>query len=195
MSSEPRMTLAAYCREGLQVVFRNAVLMHTRVAFRAEYPTTWRDELHKAYGPSWSQIEESSQRAQASGARDTTPIDDFDLLGVEHFDVLLSSHFELLFSDTRTWAPLARKAALTATQRWLKVITDARNVIAHATTDDLSPHNVLEPLWAARHVLRSMHESGPSTELDRLIELVFGQPRRSSRYNRMLARPRQAKRR
>jgi hypothetical protein len=118
-------------------------------------------------------IEESSQRAQASGARDSAPVDEFDFLGVEHFGVLLGSHFELFFPDTAAWMPEARRAARAETERWLKVVTNARNVTAHSTTADLSPHNALEPLWAAMHVLHLMHETDGVAQLDRLIGQVF----------------------
>ncbi len=93
------MTLSNFgiCYEGIQRVYRNAIVRHLRTKLTAEFPSDFLEKLRKPFKEAeWKSIEQSAYAPRVSGQLDAPLNGEFDLLSVNHFFNLFDSFYEIL---------------------------------------------------------------------------------------------------
>ena len=71
--------------QGIQRIYRNAVVRHLRTTLRDEYPQDWESVLRKPFAKEWPIIVESANLPRRIGVISSTLRDEADYLGVNHF--------------------------------------------------------------------------------------------------------------
>ena len=83
--------------QGIQRIYRNAVVRHLRTTLRDEHPEDWESVLQGPFAKEWPTIVENAHLSRTIGVISSTLRDAADYLGVNHFYNLFDTHFELLF--------------------------------------------------------------------------------------------------
>ena len=117
--------------QGIQRIYRNAVVRHLRTTLRDEYPEDWESLLQRPFAQEWPTIVESAHLSRTIGVISSTLRDAADYLGVNHFYNLFEVHFEPLFPAQRETTPEARKQEKAAVLSWAKEIKTVRDPESH----------------------------------------------------------------
>ena len=141
------------CYEGVQRIYRNAVVRHVRSIFVATYPDDHLERLKKPFQKEWAEIKVSAEERRKTGELAAQIIDEYDLLGVNHFFNLFDAHHDIICpAESGADAPSvkARKQALLA---WIKQIKNLRDPLSHPSETDFSYEDSFLILDCARRVL------------------------------------------
>lgn len=153
-------------------IYRTAMLQRMRTALVEAFPTTWRQELMRTFGPRWSELHESYLRVEASGLRETAA-DEFEYLGVGEFVTVAERYFRLVFPEIAAIAsPRASRDARIAVLQRMKHIKDVRDAIAHRTSEDIPAADAVALMAEVRRVLR-IFSLQAATDVERLIDRVM----------------------
>ena len=158
--------------QGIQRIYRNAVVRHLRTALREKYPQDWEDALRKPFAQEWPTIVESAHLSRTIGVINSTLRDAADYLGVNHFYNLFDVHFELLFPAQEGTTPEARKQEKAAVLGWAKEIKTVRDPESHPPSEDMDFHDVVRQLDTARRIC-SKFDRPASDELDALMGVLY----------------------
>ena len=146
--------------QGIQRIYRNAVVRHLRTALREEYSQDWEDALRKPFAREWPTIVESAHLSRTIGVINSTLRDAADYLGVNHFYNLFDVHFELVFPAQEGANLEARKQEKAAVLGWAKEIKTVRDPESHPPSEDMDFHDVVRQLdTARRHLFQIRHAS------------------------------------
>ena len=96
--------------QGIQRIYRNAVVNHLRNCLQRQYPKDWENVLKKPFAKEWPAIVENADLARQIGVISSTLRDAADYLGVNHFYNLFEVHFDLLFPRARRDHPGSTEA-------------------------------------------------------------------------------------
>ena len=154
--------------QGIQRIYRNAVVNHLRNTLRRKYPQEWESVLQKPFAREWPTIKKNADLARQVGAISSTLRDSADYLGVNHFHNLFEVHFELLFPAPGETAPDARKQEKIAVLGWAKEIKAVRDPESHPPSDDMDLHDVIRQLDTARRIC-SKFDMQAANQLEALV--------------------------
>jgi len=110
------------CYEGIQRIYRNAVVRRIRLVLVANYPDDHLERLTRPFQKEWTEIKASAEERRKTGELTAQIVDEFDLLGVNHFFNLFDVHHEVICpadSGTDIASVKAKKQALLG---WVKQI-------------------------------------------------------------------------
>ena len=138
--------------QGIQRIYRNAVVSHVRNTLRREYPQSWESDLQKPFAKEWPTIVENANLPRQIGVISSTIRDEADYLGVNHFHNLFEVHFDLLFPTQGDSTPEARKQEKAAVLAWAKEIKTVRDPESHPPGDDMDLLDVVRQLDNARRI-------------------------------------------
>jgi hypothetical protein len=69
------------CYEGIQRIYRNAIVRHLRDTFQRNYPDDFSEQLCSPFkADEWDRIKQNAYASRASGELSAKILDDFDLL-------------------------------------------------------------------------------------------------------------------
>jgi hypothetical protein len=88
----------AICYQGIQRVFRNAMVGFLREHLPRIYAKDHIQQLKRPFGDAWDKAASDASRSRTIGETTTAIQDDYDLLGVNHFYDVFDKHFDKLFS-------------------------------------------------------------------------------------------------
>ena len=158
--------------QGIQRIYRNAVVRHLRTTLRDEYPQDWESVLRRPFAKEWPTIVESAHLPRRIGVISSTLRDAADHLGVNHFYNLFEVHFELLFPAQGETTPEARKQEKAAVLGWAKEIKTVRDPESHPPSEDMDLHDVVRQLDTARRIC-SKFDRQAANELAALMSLLY----------------------
>ena len=138
--------------QGIQRIYRNAVVSHIRDSLRREYPQDWESVLQKPFAKEWPTIVANANLARQIGVISSTIRDEADFLGVNHFHNLFEVHFDLLFPTQGDSTSEARKQEKAAVLGWAKEIKTVRDPESHPPGDDMDLLDVMRQLDNARRI-------------------------------------------
>lgn len=152
----------AVCYEGIQRIYRNAVVDMCRSALTAAFPVSYEAELRKPFSAEeWRGIEENCHRSRVSGQVSSAVRDDFDLLGVNHFFNLFERNYDLFFPIPKNADKVERRSDKKRVLEWARTVKELRDPASHPTEEDFSYEDAFMFLDCARRVLvqLKLHES------------------------------------
>ena len=163
----------SFCYEGIQRIYRNAVVGYLRARMTDEFGDVALKRLQEPFkATEWADIRSSAQFPRRSGQIDVPIHDDFDLLSVNHFFNIFDKHWTALTQESLD-TPEA-KAAKQALLGWMKEIKVFRDPLAHPASTDLSREDSFRLLDCARRVLARLGFHDEVTEIMDLVEHVLG---------------------
>ena len=157
--------------QGIQRIYRNAVVRHLRITLRDKYPQDWESVLQKPFAQEWPAIVENANLSRTIGVISSTLRDAADYLGVNHFYNLFDVHFDLLFPARDETNPEARKQEKAAVLGWAKEIKTVRDPESHPSSEDMVVHDVVRQLDNARRIC-SKFDRQAADDLSALIHLL-----------------------
>lgn len=92
----------AICYQGIQRIFRNAIVIFLRTRMTAVFPQDYLAKLKKPFGGDWAKAESHANTSRNTLGTTTSIKDDFDLLGTNHFFNIFDSYFDSLFPEAAT---------------------------------------------------------------------------------------------
>ena len=88
----------AICYQGIQRVFRNAVVEFLRTRLPRAFPNDPLQQMKGLFGESWTKAAANAAQSRKIGGTATSIRDDYDLLGVNHFFEIFDRFFDKIFS-------------------------------------------------------------------------------------------------
>src|SRR5882672_7313996 len=88
------------CYQGIQRVYRNAVVGHIRANLRRAFPADYLERAKRPFLKEWEGIKAAAEERRRTGEIQTPLVDDIDILGVNHFFNLFDAYAEHLMSST-----------------------------------------------------------------------------------------------
>ena len=162
-----------YCYEGIQRVYRNALVGYLRARMTEEFGDVASDRLREPFkATEWTDIRCSAQIPRRSGRVDAPIEDDFDLLSVNHFFNIFDKHWTALTKESLD--TVEAKAAKQAVLGWMKEIKTFRDPLAHPASIDFSREDSFRLLDCARRVLARLGFQDKATEIMDLVDQVLG---------------------
>ena len=160
--------------QGIQRIYRNAVVQHLRTTLRNEFPEDWEDVLRRPFAHEWPTIVADAHLARTIGVIGSTLRDAADYLGVNHFYNLFDVHFELLFPAQGATTKEARRQEKAAVLGWAKEIKTARDPESHPPSEDMDFYDVVRQLDTARRIC-SKFDGQASGELNALMSHLYSE--------------------
>ena len=154
--------------QGIQRIYRNAVVNHLRNTLRRKYPQEWEIVLQKPFAREWPTIKKNADLARQIGVISSTLRDAADYVGVNHFYNLFAVHFELLFPAQGETTPEERKQEKDVLLGWAKEIKTVRDPESHPPSDDMDLHDVVRQLDTAWRIC-SKFDMQAANQLEALV--------------------------
>jgi hypothetical protein len=145
------------CYEGIQRIFRNAIVGFLRSSLCRAYPQNFEEKLRAPFQKEWETIRQNALAARQSGELTVPLADDFDLIGVNHFFHLFDVYYDVFFSDEKIDNVSERKRQKQTLLSWVKTIKNLRDPLSHPAETDFSREDSFILLDAARHVLNRLN--------------------------------------
>ena len=158
--------------QGIQRIYRNAVVNHLRNTLRRKYPQEWESVLQKPFAREWPTIKKNADLARQIGVISSTLRDAADYVGVNHFYNLFAVHFELLFPAQGETTPEERKQEKDVLLGWAKEIKTVRDPESHPPSDDMDLHDVVRQLDTARRIC-SKFDMQAANQLAALMSYLY----------------------
>lgn len=154
------------CYEGIQRVYRNAVIDHIRVNLTRAFPGDHSEKAKRPFQKEWDAIKSAAEERRRTGELGAPLVDDLDILGVNHFFNLFDAYADHLMPAT-AGSDEDRKKAKKAMLGWMQSIKALRDPLSHPAEADLSFEDSFVLLDCARRVLTQLGRA----EAARLHEL------------------------
>lgn len=154
--------------EGIQRIYRNAVVRYLRVTMTDAYKDDAKEKLHGPFKKEeWDKIVENSQEARKSGELTTPIIDDFDLLSVNHFFNLFDSYYDVLLKvDT---GRRGKQAFL----NWMREIKVLRDPLSHPPENDFYFEDAFRLLDCSKRVLLKLNLEEDAEKVKNLMDKLL----------------------
>ena len=160
------------CYQGIQRVYRNAVVQHIRDRLIKAFETEAIKKLREPFKTDeWVAIESAAQLSRESGELDAPIRDDFDLLGVNHFFNIFDKHWKVLMGEATD--ELAAKKLRQAVLGWMKEIKTLRDPLSHPAEADFTREDSFRLLDCGRRVLSRLDRADEADEITRLIDQIL----------------------
>ena len=160
--------------QGIQRIYRNAVVKQVRTTLRNEFPEEWEDVLQRPFAQEWPTIVENANLARTIGVIGSGLRDAADYLGVNHFYNLFDAHFDLLFPAQGATTKEARRQEKATVLSWAKEIKTARDPESHPPSEDMDFYDVVRQLDTARRIC-SKFDGQAAGELEALMGHLYSE--------------------
>ena len=156
------------CYEGIQRIYRNAVVRYLRTKMTAAFGQEALAKLREPFRrEEWEAIEAAATSPRASGHLDAPVGDAFDLLSVNHFFNIFDKYWSTLMES-------APDAALERTSRrsildWMREIKGLRDPLSHPAEADFTREDSFRVLDCARRVLGRLDCQRETAEIGAII--------------------------
>jgi hypothetical protein len=162
------------CYQGVQRIFRNAVVDLIRSHMTDAFGPQAVEKLKAPFQKEWARIAHDAQASRASGDLGASIIDDFDFLGVNHFYNLFEAYYKILLPQTTQVASTAvSKPTLLG---YLKAIKDLRDPLCHPSEREFSFDDAHHLLNCARLILGYLRKSQDAVQLQQLMRQLTDIP-------------------
>lgn len=165
----------AICYQGIQRVFRNAVVLFLRERLPLLFPNDHLQQMKRLFGEGWTKAAANATLSRETGGTATTIRDDYDLLGVNHFFEIFDRFFDKLFGGVIQPAGHARPVKSKFLGN-LKAIKDGRDPLSHPVEEEISYDEAFGLLIDAKQVLSAMGLDQSAAEIAKLMDQLAGAP-------------------
>ena len=156
------------CYEGIQRIYRNAIVYHIREKMKAEFGGGATDKVREPFkGDEWAGIVRDAQAPRQAGQLDGGIRDDFDLLSVNHFFNIFEKYWAVLAPESTD--RVSKQAML----GWMKEIKTLRDPLSHPTEADFGREDSFRLLDCARRVLSRLGCESEAAEVMELMDQVL----------------------
>lgn len=160
------------CYQGIQRVYRNAVVRYMRDRLLAQFPRDFKERLRKPFEKEWDKIVETASERRRSGELACEVVDEFDLLGVNHFFNLFDAYADALCPSSEN--DQQRRVDKQALLHWMKTIKNLRDPLSHPSENDFTFEDSFILLDCARRVLDRLGLSDEAGQLRILTDSLLG---------------------
>ena len=174
IDDESRLECNAICYQGIQRVFRNAVVSFLRDRMTRAFPKDWSSRLKKPFGDEWTKAESNANLSRANLGTTTMVHDDFDLLGTNHFYNVFDIHFDKLFTVEAGHRADAMKPVKARFMGNLKAIKDCRDPLSHPVEEEVPLQEAQHLLYCAQEILKWIDCINEAKELALLGNRLVG---------------------
>jgi len=164
------------CYEGIQRVYRNAVVRYLRQRITAEFPESFEDKIRAPFEKEWDKIRLNAQERRQTGEISSAIVDDFDLLSVNHFFNLFDAYYEKLCPPVVGAGDQQHKLSKQTVLQWIKTIKNLRDPLSHPSEQDFSYEDSFVLLDCARRVLLKLGLSNEAKQLKAFLDDLSGRP-------------------
>jgi tetratricopeptide (TPR) repeat protein len=164
------------CYEGIQRVYRNAVVGYLRQRMKHAFPHNYEEKIRAPFEKEWDQLRLNAQERRQTGEISSEISDDFDLLSVNHFFNLFDAYYEKLTSSAATPSDQQHKLSKQTVLQWIKTIKNMRDPLSHPSEQDFSYEDSFVLLDCARRVLLKLGLSDEAKQLKTLLDDLNGRP-------------------
>lgn len=166
----------AICYQGIQRVFRNAMVGFIRERLPRAFPNDHLQQVKRLFGESWTKAEANATQSRESGGTATTIRDDYDLLGVNHFFEIFDRHFDKIFSANAGHPSTQPRPVKSKLLGNLKQIKDCRDPLSHPVEEEVPYDEAFGLLVDAKQILDALGLSTEAAELAKLRDSLAGGP-------------------
>ncbi|KFE63328.1 ATP-binding protein [Hyalangium minutum] len=170
------MTNLGLCYEGIQRIYRNTIVRHTRDALTKAFPTDFQKKLQQPFQKEWAGIKAAAEERRKTGEISAPLLDEFDLLGVNHFFNIFDVHFDVLVPSVGSLDPNERKLSKRALLQWMQNIKALRDPLSHPAETDFSFEDAFVLLDCARRVLTQLSFEKEAEQVAHLSSQLSGRP-------------------
>jgi len=164
------------CYEGIQRIYRNAVVSYVRKRLKDVYPQDFSEKLRAPFEKEWAQLSQNAQERRKTGEISAEINDDFDLLGVNHFFNLFDAQYERLLAAKAGPDEHQEKLNKQTVLQWIKTIKNLRDPLSHPSEQDFSYEDSFVLLDCARRVLLRLSLGDDAAKLKDLLDDLSGRP-------------------
>lgn len=164
----------ALCYQGIQRVFRNAVVHFLRERLSRLYPNDHVERMRKPFAKEWEKQAENANLSRKSLGTVTTIRDDYDLLGTNHFYSLFDSYYDKLFSADAVRSENTARPVKARFLGNLKTIKDGRDPLSHPVEEEITFEEAHYLLITAKQVLSWLGCESEAAELSGLAARLNG---------------------
>src|ERR1043166_4925153 len=158
----------AYCYQGIQRVFRNALVSFIRERMSTVFPADHVEKLKRPFAKEWDTLVSNASASRRSGGTSTEIKDEYDLLSVGHFFSIFEAYFDKLFVSSGAWVgPSPNRIRLLGN---LKSIKDCRDPLSHPAEEEISFQEAYAILTDAHQVLSVLNMDGAATNISPLLD-------------------------
>jgi hypothetical protein len=162
----PENTVTLY--EGIQRIYRNAVVRYLRSAMTDAYKKDSLEKLHVPFKKEeWEKIVENSEEARRSGELTTEIIDEFDLLSVNHFFNLFDCYYDVFLKAD------AGKRGKQAFLNWVREIKVLRDPLSHPPENDFYFEDAFRFLDCSKRVLLRLDLKEDADKIKELMNTLL----------------------
>jgi tetratricopeptide (TPR) repeat protein len=167
------------CYEGIQRVYRNAIVKTIRQRLTQRYGADALTRLKRPFAREWDEIHASAKERRLSGQLTAELADEFDLLGVNHFFNLLDAEYGALLPEDGLLDEQQRQQNKQALLAWTKTIKSLRDPLSHPAEEAFPYADAYSLLDAARRVLERLGASSDALRVCQLRDRLEGAPYRA----------------
>jgi hypothetical protein len=153
--------------EGIQKIFRNAVVRFIRLRLTDHFGPAWQHEITRLFAKEWPRIETNANELRSSGTLSTPIRDVADCLSVNHLYNIVEAHFAVLWPDR-----LGERELCNNLLSWARSVKRFRDPISHPGEAELSLHDAHSVLDAARRFLLYVDDDAAQRLEDLLDDLL-----------------------
>ena len=164
----------AICYQGIQRVFRNAIVGFLRERLPRAFPNDHQQQIKRLFGESWTKAAANAVQSREIGGTATTIRDDYDLLGVNHFFEIFDRFFDKIFSVNAGHPSTQPRPVKSKLLGNLKQIKDCRDPLSHPVEEEIPYDEAFGLLLDAKQVLDALGLSRESAELAELRDSLAG---------------------
>ncbi|MCC6329471.1 MAG: hypothetical protein IT174_13230 [Acidobacteria bacterium] len=165
------------CYEGIQRIFRNAVVGYLRKELTNAFPEDVSSKLSSSFTvEEWERTQKHAHGPRNTGALSLPIKDDFDILSVNHFFSIFDRYYEVLVhskqpaptNDSKEKGQQKKKLL-----EWFKTIKDLRDPLSHPADDDFSREDAYVLLDSARRALIRINLVNEADEIKKLMDQMY----------------------
>jgi len=162
------------CYQGVQRVFRNAMVGFIRERFSLVFPADHEQRLKRPFGEDWEKAASNATQSRQVWGTSTSIKDSYDLLGVNHFYPLFEKYFDKLFSAQANLPADSPKPVKTRFLGNLKTIKDSRDPLSHPVEEEVSYDEAFGLLIDVKQVLTQIGLNKEAAEIAKLADQLDG---------------------
>lgn len=163
------------CYEGIQRIYRNAIVRHLRSSLQQSFPTDYLEQLRSPFtADEWSKIKQNAYASRNTGELSNQVIDEFDLLSVNHFFNLFDKYYDVLLTSNSSDEPREKKRQKDKLLNWSKTIKDLRDPLSHPSEEDFTREDTFLVLDCARRILLRLNLVDDAFRIKNLMDKLMG---------------------
>jgi len=143
----------AICYQGVQRIFRNAVVAFLRDRLPKIFPTDHIQKVQNVFGDDWHKGSLNANMSRQIQGTGTSVSDDYDLLGVNHFFSVFERFYDKIFALEAINTTDQVKPVKTRFLGNLKAIKDSRDPLSHPVDAEITFEEANHVLYVAKEIL------------------------------------------